>query len=184
MLIDDPVITQVFPDEFHLNTLDQLLSATARLNPHVNIKAIVIGLMDRLSSYAARESESEPQEDRQKSEEEATARLLEKLKISNDKKDSDSNPKKTNENPPDGQQANGDDPAEQPPNETGTEKDQGNEAATESNGTQIPKKSRGIPEDVKLYEVFYGQVTNLVNAQRLHIHDTMALLVSLANLAL
>ncbi|KAG9618508.1 vacuolar protein sorting-associated protein 35, partial [Aureobasidium melanogenum] len=38
------VITQVFPDEFHLHTLDQFLSATARLNPHVNVKAIVIGL--------------------------------------------------------------------------------------------------------------------------------------------
>ena len=72
----NPVITQVFPDEFHLNTLDQLLSAIARLNPHVNIKAIVIGLMDRLSSYAARESESEPQDDRKKTEEEATTRLL------------------------------------------------------------------------------------------------------------
>ena len=184
MLIGDPVITQVFPDEFHLNTLDQLLSATARLNPHVNIKAIVIGLMDRLSSYAARESESEPQEDRQKSEEEATARLLERLKISNNKKDLDSNPQKTNENPSDTQQANGEDPAEQPRSETATKKDQEHEAATESNGAEIPKKTRGIPEDVKLYEVFYGQVTNLVNAQRLHIHDTMALLVSLTNLAL
>ena len=52
------VITQVFPDEFHLNTLDQLLSATARLNPHVNVKAIVIGLMDRLAAYAQREAEA------------------------------------------------------------------------------------------------------------------------------
>ncbi|CAZ79879.1 unnamed protein product [Tuber melanosporum] len=93
------VITQVFPDEFHLHTLDQFLSATARLNPNVNVKAIVIGIMDRLSAYAAREAE-------------------------------------------------------------------------------------GIPEDVKLYEIFFKQVLNLVNAQNLPIQDIIALLVSLANLAL
>lgn len=179
------VITQVFPDEFHLNTLDQLLSAIARLNPHVNIKAIVIGLMDRLSSYAARESESEPQEDRQKSEEEATARLLENLKISKDKKDTDPTPRQTDENPSNGQQTNGDETIK------GTSDDaegkQNKEVESDANGggePETPKKSRGIPENVKLYEIFYGQVTNLVNAQRLHIHDTMALLVSLANLAL
>lgn len=45
-------------------------------------------------------------------------------------------------------------------------------------------KGRGIPENVKLYEIFYEQVVNLVNAQRLPIQDTTALLVSLANLAL
>ena len=48
------VVTQVFPDEFHLRTLDQFLSACARLHPMVNIKGIVIGMMDRLSAYAAR----------------------------------------------------------------------------------------------------------------------------------
>jgi len=184
-LTDSIVITQVFPDEFHLNTLDQLLSAIARLNPHVNIKAIVIGLMDRLSSYAARESESEPQEDRQKTEEEATARLLETLKLSKDKKDLDSKPKEATGNSPNGQQSNGDEPAKQATDEP--ERQQAKDAEPANNGdgeTETPNKSRGIPENVKLYEIFYGQVTNLVNAQRLHIHDTMALLVSLANLAL
>ena len=37
---------------------------------------------------------------------------------------------------------------------------------------------------MKLYEIFYDQVVNLVHAQRLPIQDTTALLVSLANLAL
>lgn len=178
------VITQVFPDEFHLNTLDQLLSAIARLNPHVNIKAIVIGLMDRLSSYAARESESEPQEDRQKIEEEATARLLEKLKLSKDEKDSDPKPKEATGNSPNGQ-SNGDELAKQTtdePERPQTKDSEPAEAGDEE--TVTPRKSRGIPENVKLYEIFYVQVISLVNAQRLHIHDTMALLVSLANLAL
>ena len=179
------MITQVFPDEFHLNTLDQLLSAITRLNPHVNIKAIVIGLMDRLSSYAARESESEPNGDRKKIEEEAALRLLEKLKISKE-------PKETahNETPqvkaPNGDQASNDESAAK---DAGAADDQipskAEPAANEErNEEAFPKKNRGIPENVKLYEIFYEQVTNLVNAQRLHIHDTMALLVSLSNLAL
>ena len=79
------VITQVFPDEFHLNTLDQLLPAITRLNPHVNIKAIVIGLMNRLSSYAQAESSAESQEDREKSEEEAVSAFLEKIRISKER---------------------------------------------------------------------------------------------------
>ncbi|GKT76054.1 hypothetical protein ColTof4_08477 [Colletotrichum tofieldiae] len=58
------VITQVFPDDFHLHTLDQFLGAVSRLNPHVNVKAIVIGLMDRLSDYAERESKDETEGDR------------------------------------------------------------------------------------------------------------------------
>lgn len=58
------VITQVFPDEFHLHTLDQFLGAVSRLNPHVNVKSIVIGLMDRLSEYAERDGPDDKSDDR------------------------------------------------------------------------------------------------------------------------
>ncbi len=75
------VITQVFPDEFHLHTLDQFLAAVSRLNPHVNVKAIVIGLMDRLSSYAERESQEKPEGDKGEMEEKALAELLEKVRL-------------------------------------------------------------------------------------------------------
>ncbi|KAL8793005.1 MAG: hypothetical protein Q9195_004409 [Heterodermia aff. obscurata] len=179
------VITQVFPDEFHLNTLDQLLSAITRLNPHVNIKAIVIGLMDRLSSYAARESESEPNAERKKTEEEAVSRLLEKLKISKESKES--TPTETLQvKAPNGDKADNDEPAAK---DAGAADDQipteaEPAAAKEPSDEALLKRNRGIPENVKLYEIFYEQVTNLVSAQRLHIHDTMALLVSLSNLAL
>lgn len=47
------VIIQVFTDEFHLHTLGPFLSATAQLHPRVNIKQIVIALIDRLAAYAA-----------------------------------------------------------------------------------------------------------------------------------
>lgn len=180
------VITQVFPDEFHLNTLDQLLSAISRLNPHVNIKAIVIGLMDRLSTYAARESEQESQEDRKQTEEDATARLLEKLKVSSEAKKSKVDTEGAETKQSNGeQQTNGDQPAVSPAPE-GKDHAEKEDTSTEAttNGDKPHSRNRGIPENVKLYEIFYEQVVNLVSAQRLHIQDTIALLVSLSKLAL
>ncbi|KAL8719470.1 MAG: hypothetical protein Q9225_003520 [Loekoesia sp. 1 TL-2023] len=180
------VITQVFPDEFHLNTLDQLLSAIARLNPHVNVKAIVIGLMDRLSSYASRESETEPQEARQQNEQEAVGKLLEDLRISRETKKKEFEKKQASAKQPNGEQANGDSEEGVSQNTDDGQPKEGEETdSTKTNGDHNPpKKHRGIPDNIKLYEIFYGQVTNLVNAQRLQIQDTIALLVSLANLTL
>jgi len=180
------VITQVFPDEFHLNTLDQLLSAISRLNPHVNIKAIVIGLMDRLSSYAAREAESESPEDRKQTEEEATTRLIEKLRISKEKEKPEAKTDGVDGQQTNGAQVNGDKPADVPSEEADGQlkKTAGADPAPREDELPPSKKSRGIPEDVKLYEIFYEQVIKLVNAQQLHIQDTIALLVSLSNLAL
>ncbi|KAK9768718.1 retromer complex subunit Vps35 [Basidiobolus ranarum] len=107
-------IIQVFEDDFHLRTLDQLLSALAKLNPRVSVKQIVISLIDRLAAYAAREAE------------------------------------------------NGDE--------------------VDDNGV---KRIRGIPEDVKLFEVFWEQIVELVKARPdLSIQDITGLLVSLINLSL
>lgn len=170
----------MFPDEFHLHTLDQFLSATSRLNPHVNVKAIVIGLMDRLSSYAARESEQEPPDQRLKTEEEAALKLLEELRIS----------KETGTEPA----HNGDaashieSVADSTAPSESTAVEQSENVETESPETAKEdgdvKKNRGIPENVKLFEIFYEQVAALVKMQRLPIQDTIALLVSLTNLAL
>lgn len=174
------MITQVFPDEFHLNTLDQLLSAIARLNPHVNIKAIVIGLMDRLSSYAARESESEPLENRRKTEEEAIARLMEKLQVA--KEDRPENTQsESNDRKEIGDLVERDKVVE--PSMSNVHKSPIVDSGSGAENLQT-KKNRGIPDNVKLYEIFFDQVVNLVNAQRLQIQETIALLVSLINLAL
>ncbi|KAK7524487.1 vacuolar protein sorting-associated protein 35 [Phyllosticta citriasiana] len=175
------VIIQVFPDEFHLHTLDQFLSATSRLNPHVNVKAIVIGLMDRLSSYAARESEQEPPDQRLKTEEEAATKLLEQLRIS----------KETGiETTRNGDAASHVESVADStvPSET-TAVEPAENAETESPETAAAedadsKKNRGIPENVQLFEIFYEQVATLVKMQRLPIQDTIALLHSLTNLAL
>ena len=185
-LIRHLVITQVFPDEFHLNTLDQLLSAIARLNPHVNIKAIVIGLMDRLSSYAAREAELETTEDRKQAEEQAATKLLERLRISKEHEKPQAMAAMAEGKQTNGEQVNGDKPTETPSSEIqGQPNEDSKHGAASENGDETPSsRSRGIPKEVKLYEIFYEQVVNLVNAQRLHIQDTIALLVSLAKLSL
>lgn len=170
------MITKVFPDEFHLHTLDLLLSAIARLNPHVDLKKIVIGLMDRLSTYAYAAREAEPAaepEDRKQSEEEAVTRLLQKLELEKETKKQESTeaaaPEPTKENG--AEEA----PKNEEPSESAKEQDQ---PATGEDAKP------GLPTEVKLYDIFYDQVVNLIKTRGLPIQDTMALLVSLVNLAL
>ena len=174
------MITKVFPDEYHLHTLDQVLSAISRLNPHVDMKKIVIGLMDRLSTFAQRESENLSPEDKQKAEEEATARLMEKMQISKDKK---SEPAPEGGEPAPSTQTNGTKTEENTPL---VDESTISLATTAVNGDEGEPTSSKLPSatDVKLYEIFYDQVVNLVKTRGLSIQDTMALLTSLINLAL
>jgi vacuolar protein sorting-associated protein 35 len=189
------VITQVFPDEFHLHTLDQFLGAVSRLNPHVNVKAIVIGLMDRLSDYAERESQNQPSDDKAKIEEEALAKLLEKIKLAKNPQEAPAPSSKdaagpSNTNGQEDEEAN-DDVASTAETLTKDDDDEASIAETENTAVegedgenQPPRRQRGIPETVQLYEIFFSQVKNLVQAQHLPIQDTIALCVSLTNLAL
>lgn len=197
------VITQVFPDEFHLHTLDQFLAAVSRLNPAVNVKVIVIGLMDRLSAYAAQNKSTESTEDRQKIEADAIAELLEKVRINNQplseirakgkevarEGESDDRPaqESTDEPAPPATDETTGAGAEAETDSNGAakeDKDTSNGASTSESDPTTETKLNGIPDNVKLYEIFFEQVMNLVNAQHLPIQDTTALLVSLANLAL
>ncbi|KAH6634956.1 vacuolar protein sorting-associated protein 35 [Chaetomium sp. MPI-SDFR-AT-0129] len=193
------VITQVFPDEFHLHTLDQFLGAVSRLNPHVNVKGIVIGLMDRLSDYAERESQNESEEDREKVEEEALVALLERVKLAAETASSEaqassapqeesSEPPKTDDKPEDKDNTDADSKAETLTKEDEEEPTpsiaETEATAVNAEESQPATKRRGIPENVPLYEIFFGQVKNLVQAQHLPIQDTIALLGSLTNLAL
>ncbi|KAJ5760744.1 hypothetical protein N7520_007900 [Penicillium odoratum] len=167
------VITKVFPDEFHLHTLDLLLSAIARLNPYVDLKKIVIGLMDRLSTYAAKEGETESTEAepeaRKQSEEQAVTRLLEKLELDKETKKQELS-----------EVAKG-----KAPQENGTEEpSKTEEPAKESETVSEEDAKPSLPAEVKLYDIFYDQVVNLIKTRALPIQDTMALLVSLVNLAL
>eukprot|EP00268_Persea_americana_P018225 TRINITY_DN1902_c0_g1_i3.p1 TRINITY_DN1902_c0_g1~~TRINITY_DN1902_c0_g1_i3.p1 ORF type:complete len:790 (+),score=145.59 TRINITY_DN1902_c0_g1_i3:289-2658(+) len=54
-------IIQVFPDEYHLQTLETLLGACPQLQPTVDIKTVLSRLMERLSNYAASSTEVLPE---------------------------------------------------------------------------------------------------------------------------
>lgn len=54
-------IIQVFPDEYHLQTLEILLGACPQLQPTVDIMIILSQLMERLSIYAASSAEILPE---------------------------------------------------------------------------------------------------------------------------
>jgi vacuolar protein sorting-associated protein 35 len=186
------VITQVFPDEFHLHTLDQFLAAVSKLNPHVNVKAIVIGLMDRLSDYAEREAQPAPDEDRGQVEEDALADLLEKAKLKAEAAEAESKkpPPEEPESQPDAAPEAGpseDDLASSADTLTREDESVAETETTAVNGQEADTTDGDvppIPENVPLYEIFFTQVRTLVYAQRLPIQDTIALLVSLSNLAL
>jgi len=193
------VITQVFPDEFHLHTLDQFLAAVSKLNPHVDVKTIVIGLMNRLSAYAERESQNAGDSDRAKIEEEALADLLEKAKLqAEQKRNAPQEPEPSEPVPP----PHDDRPENQEPDSASStdtlREHEPTPSVAETEGTAVngeehhddtaqqdgSKEGKAITSDVPLYEVFFNQVKTLVYVQHLPIQDTIALLVSLTNLAL
>ncbi|KAH3743715.1 vacuolar protein sorting-associated protein 35 [Pelomyxa schiedti] len=51
------IIIQVFPDEFHLVTLEPLLRGIGKLTPKVDIKSIISSLIDRLAKFALSSAE-------------------------------------------------------------------------------------------------------------------------------
>jgi vacuolar protein sorting-associated protein 35 len=168
----------VFTDEFHLHTLGPFLSATAQLHPKVNIKAIVIALIDRLAAYAARESENEDPEETKRQEEAAARRLAEKVKIQK---------ARLRENgyvaplPPPAPEAHENDAwdtaaaadatsAASPVTSSFSEKSEMDQPAPDdtveesekSKEKVVVRKFRGIPENVQLFEVFWKQVVELI----------------------
>jgi vacuolar protein sorting-associated protein 35 len=53
-------IIQVFPDEFHLVTLEDLLGSCSQLQAGVDGKAILVALMNRLAAFAKAEPTAVP----------------------------------------------------------------------------------------------------------------------------
>ncbi|CAG8602869.1 2406_t:CDS:10 [Paraglomus brasilianum] len=164
------VIVQVFHDDFHLRTLGLYLSATAQLHPKVNIKQIVISLIDRLAAYAAREADSEPPEE------------TEKPGVLGE--DIEKDDKKLGENE-ETDTIIGENASDVSSNVQNEDADHEKEESETQPEETVVRKFRGIPEDVKLFEVFWGQIVDLVKARPdLSIQDITALLVSLVNLSL
>ncbi|KAF9364160.1 Vacuolar protein sorting-associated protein 35 [Mortierella sp. NVP85] len=167
------VIIQVFPDDFHLRTLGPLLSATAQLHPHVNVKQIVIALVDRLAAHAAREADSN-EDDEEASEIPASPKAASKAEDPAEEKP-EGEAKETNN-----EQVAGE-------NEAGEDSEATAQEAESVSTPKPPKvrRIRGIPEDVKLFEIFWGKIVDLVKFRPdLSIQDITALLVSLINLSL
>eukprot|EP01098_Paradermamoeba_levis_P003435 TRINITY_DN1567_c0_g1_i1.p1 TRINITY_DN1567_c0_g1~~TRINITY_DN1567_c0_g1_i1.p1 ORF type:complete len:801 (-),score=266.26 TRINITY_DN1567_c0_g1_i1:33-2435(-) len=54
-------IIHVFPDEFHLNTLDTILQTCTNLQPGVNVKNILVSLIDRLALFSTRHRDQIPE---------------------------------------------------------------------------------------------------------------------------
>ncbi|GFZ43598.1 Vacuolar protein sorting-associated protein 35 [Saitozyma sp. JCM 24511] len=221
------VVIQVFTDDFHLHTLGPFLSACANLHPRVNIKNIVIALIDRLAAYAAREAESEDPEEKKKGEEEAAKRLAEKVKGARgkgkkvdhpekpkspqaeasewaDEAKSPTSPKSPTEGPKSPALDNGSAPATEAEKKEKEDGQNGESAKSPvAEKSEGPRKFRGIPEDVKLFEMFWEQVVQLIRVSArscrivipsmadaaqarpdLSIQDITALCVSLINLSL
>jgi vacuolar protein sorting-associated protein 35 len=167
-----PQIFQVFTDEFHLHSLGPFLSATAQLHPKVNIKQIVIALIDRLAAYAAREAESEDPEETKRQEEAAARRLAEKVKIQKARvRENGAGYKAT---PPemgsdDGWGATPTSPrspvVEEKHDINGADSIEKAPKAQDKEALFV-KKFRGVPEDVQLFEVFWKQVVELIKVRR------------------
>ena len=140
--------------------------------------------MDRLSSYAQREAESESPEQRQKTEEESIAHLMEQMRIAKEKKAAEPEPAPAHQNGDSSEAAEEQPSAEETTEDSATSAETSTEEAPATETDGDIEKRRGIPNNVKLFEIFHEQVQTLVKMQRLPIQDTIGLLVSLANLAL
>lgn len=204
------VVIQVFTPDFHLVTLTPFLSATAQLHPKVAIKSIVIAMIDRLASYAAKEAENEPPEERRRGEDEAKRKLEREVQRQRDRRrkvmeqeqrqrdlDDGLPPPAMSAAVQKGEETEGwgaavnvlppghpDAAASRDLDVSGGDLIDGQEVKPVGADGKV-RKFRGIPEDVKLFEVFWQQVVNLIKARPdLSIQDITALLVSLANLSL
>ena len=139
------------------------------MHPKVNIKQIVISLIDRLAAYAAREAESEDPEETKRQEEAAARRLAEKVELQKAKLRANASVAGSDGaqatdvdiwNP--GPQSPASAPAKDVENLSEVTHNVGVESPNDENGEIAVQKFRGIPENVKLFEVFWQQIVELI----------------------
>jgi vacuolar protein sorting-associated protein 35 len=132
----------------------------------------VIALIDRLAAYAAREAENESPDERRRQEEEASRRLADRVKSGKARRDSvriEGAEDGTAESgevhlvaQTDAFKVNGTRVEHQDSVALVESSQDGDEEGT---AEKIVKKFRGIPEDVKLFEVFWRQVVELIKVR-------------------
>lgn len=151
------VVSQVFPDEFHLYTLDLFLNATADLNPGASVKKIILALVNRLAEYSAREAENESNVPKEVDEADEVAEKLEKTEIEESKEKDDTETAELTEEPA--------------------------EEATKPSKPVAVK--RGVPVNIDLFDIFWSLVAKLLTARPdLPIEDITAMYVGIARLSL
>ena len=155
-----------------MHTLGPFLSATAQLHPKVNIKQIVIALIDRLASYAAREAESEDPEETKRQEEAAARRLAEKVKFQKERARENAHraasptsaaPEANAWGVPTSPATTFSESEKSPvlPTTPSSNIDEKLGKGKDKEGSPV-RKFRGVPEDVQLFEVFWKQVVELI----------------------
>jgi vacuolar protein sorting-associated protein 35 len=144
----------------------------------VNIKQIVIALIDRLAAYAAREAESEDPEETKRQEEAAARRLAERVRYQK---------ARTRENGVNGvvspsteasawgssqtrNHVESERPSDDGPDGTAVVDGMPTGGPAENDGGPVAsastvRKFRGVPEDVQLFEVFWQQVVELIKVR-------------------
>lgn len=171
------VIVQVFPDDFHLYTLDVFLDATTKLNPNVSVKKIILTLVNRLADYAAQQTEN--------GEEVEVGAEVEKkmneLKV-DDNKNEDKHGDEDEDKDKDKAENEGTGDGEED-----KEKEEGKD--DENNKTEDTKAEsqtvRGIPANINLFDVFWKHLENLLQARPdLPLQDTTAILNGILKLCL
>jgi vacuolar protein sorting-associated protein 35 len=156
------VVIQVFTDDFHLHTLGPFLSATAQLQPKVNIKQIVIALIDRLAAYAAREAENENPEETKRQEEAAARRLADRVKLQRSRVHTNGGVSSPTTEAGANDSGWGSSAPTSPILDPTPAVNGGANGEMEKEGV---RKFRGVPENVRLFEVFWGQVVQLVKVR-------------------
>ena len=159
-----------------MHTLGPFLSATAQLHPKVNIKQIVIALIDRLASYAAREAENEDPEETKRQEEAAARRLAAKVKSQKAKAREQVAYRASSPVAASSETTVWDVPST--PTTVVAHSESDATSVTESFPSAVSdgkgkekeetpiRKFRGVPEDVQLFEVFWKQVVELIKVSR------------------
>lgn len=167
------------------------------MHPKVNIKQIVIALIDRLAAYAAREADNEdlpptsqpsskpapPQDQEKHSPTSSSNPSSPPSSVSAEEKEAfvDGPVDKERSHRNGGTNGNTE---ESNPDEKSTSQTT-LQLSQQTSSKEKASKYRGIPSDVQLFEVFWHQVVELIKARPdLSIQDITALLVSLINLSL
>lgn len=179
------VVSQVFPDEFHLYTLDIFLNATANLHPQTSVKKVILALVNRLADYAAREAENDNTSNDANnvlSSELQKKAVIDKPASKNIDETTDKE-EKTESTDSKTTETESDDKAEDDKKEEDTQK-----PVATSNGDNSEKPvqtRRGVPVNIDLFDIFWTLLLKLLDVRPdLPIEDITALLVGIARLSL